>query len=197
MGLLLGACGETEEDNGTGGASGTGGGGTSGGGTSGAGATGGGEGKCEEICAEAKSKCPNGLSSDCATECNQLRSGGCAAEVDAVIECSRTRGSIVCDDDGDADLEGCDAETEMIEVCSSACVPSSDDSECQACLKTNCCDEAKAFMARPGAAEFTDCFGDCDGSSACETGCRSKHPEAAAAFDTVKTCADSNCPNCN
>ena len=75
---------------------------------------------CEGLCAKVgDAACPNDTEASCKTECDGLyaQAPNCTAEIDALIACQIASGNVVCEPDGDAKVEGCDAEGQAFFTC--------------------------------------------------------------------------------
>jgi hypothetical protein len=198
---------------GTGGASSGGsGGGTGGGGTAGTSGSGGGVGgtntggsggsiplDCQEVCAkEAAANCPNDPpEAQCVAECQDDLSAwttACPSESNALYQCIKTTGTVVCDNNGESQIEGCDPELVSWGSCA-VCVPSPADDACEQCQKASCCNEFQAFFGAANALDYTDCFDACS-DQACYDACDAQYPAAAQAFGAVLSCVVGNCPAC-
>lgn len=94
---------------GTGGGGGFGAMGTGGSGTGGSGA-GTSSGDCQTACNKAAAaQCPNEDATTCVSDCQQTPSM-CQSEYSALVNCAATSGTFQCDTDGEAELQGCDAQ---------------------------------------------------------------------------------------
>ncbi len=108
--LVLAAC-----SSGTGNATGVGGSTAAGGGGGGGGAP-----SCAEICpAVVQAHCTAGpkTESDCESGCQQLQSGPCTSQYQALLSCAGTHPQITCSPSGSVSVVGCDSQTSALNTC--------------------------------------------------------------------------------
>jgi hypothetical protein len=111
--FLACACSEGSGD--TGGVAGSGG-------SSGSGGSGGGDTSpsCADICpALVAEQCPDGPPSqeECVTGCEEIRSGPCETEYDALFACSGLAPNYACTAQGSVTVVGCESEFDAMWTC--------------------------------------------------------------------------------
>jgi len=114
----------------------------------------------------------------------------CGAQVSAVTACVASA-EITCDEDGYAEVPGCDAQDRALEACAT-CVPVSTDVACESCEKAECCDEMKAVVLDPDADAYQECLFACT-DSACQEACDETYSATLSAMVAHVTCVDANC----
>ena len=114
----------------------------------------------------------------------------CGAQVSAVTACVASA-EVTCDEDGYAEIAGCDAQDRALEACA-ICVPVSTDGGCESCEKAKCCDEMKAVVLDPDADAYQECLFACT-DPACQEACDETHSATLEAMMAHVTCVDSNC----
>lgn len=133
-------------------------------------------------------------SRECLAHCElELAEPTCVAEAAALTECT-ANAPVTCNADGVPEIGGCDAERQASTVCF-ACVPSTNDDACQACVKETCCDQQKAALGDRNLSDYSACSNACNADTTCLQSCEARYPTAARALAALRECAAS-CTNC-
>jgi hypothetical protein len=183
-----------------GGAAGTNSGGASAGGS--AGNTGptpdGGSAACIATCQkQAEANCSE---SPARENCNDicvaiLADAECGSAYPLFAECGATEARFECTDTGKLAMYGCWGAFQPYIVCG-ACRSSTSDDPCEACKKSSCCAETKAFWGHPDLDAFNECGSACaeaDGGTSCLSNCMTNYPSLAAAIEAHASCPSQRC----
>lgn len=184
-----------------GGAAGTGGSAGSGGGTAGTGGgsagTGGGDpSDCEVACEKITAQnCPAEPDQPtCVGDCEQdiVGSATCGQQGADVTACVAATAAVSCDEEGDAQFEGCNDELAAWFACS-GCDPDEDDTACDTCQKTQCCDEFKALAGDPAFFDLQACLDPCGDDESCVDACVAQYPQTAQSLMGFFDCMNQSC----
>lgn len=143
---------------------------------------------CQRACQKlASAACGDFNDTDC-SECSSEET--CQSELDAYGSCVVERGSPSCDLLGTT-VAQCATELQAYSSCT-ACAAQPSDTACQACEKTACCVEARAFASAPDFAGFDTCMLACE-SAECSDSCFVSFPLAGAAYEASNACREESC----
>jgi len=155
------------------------------------------ESVCSAGCAEQESgQCMGSQTrAECEGECVKRaeRSGACEEVALAAADCIfREVDLCAAETASDVFPPACDAKMRASATCS-ACMPA-DDTACEACLATQCCDTRESLYGQPEVFSFSRCLGVCeDSDDACANACIDRYPDVWAAFDDYFGCALRSC----
>jgi hypothetical protein len=152
---------------------------------------------CEK---QAEANCPGGTPREqCPQQCDRLVPLiTCAQEYAATRECIATKASFECLDDGKLGLRHCWTEIQPLITCN-ACQVASGDETCDACMRTSCCAQLKAYWGHPDLGPYLDCTSLCDGDAGvnCLQECAARYPNVRTVGTALQECRSTcraSCP---
>ena len=113
---------------------------------------------------------------------------GCGESYDSLLVCT-ANGPVTCS--GATPIGSCDDENEAYIRCE-ACARPDLGSQCDRCMKRECCPEREAVHVSVDALYFLMCRDDCD-DAACVEHCRTVFPSGIAEVDAMDGCEDFRC----